>query len=72
MAPADGVPDQNVDEAANVNLAATTFISRDQTGATSGCSDPTTESAFCEFDDIVLTISSPVLVARMVAAGKLP
>jgi hypothetical protein len=26
----------------------------------------------CEFDDIVVTISSSTLVARMVAAGRLP
>lgn len=72
VAPADGVPDQNVDEASNVSLAATSFISRDPTRAASGCSDPTTGPPFCEFDDLVLTISAPTLIARMVNGGKLP
>jgi prepilin-type N-terminal cleavage/methylation domain-containing protein len=49
---------------------AITFFSRVQTSAASGCNDAS--GTFCEFDDIVMMISSNVLVARMVAAGKLP
>jgi prepilin-type N-terminal cleavage/methylation domain-containing protein len=50
--------------------ATTTFFSRVRTPAVSGCNDAT--GSFCEFDDIVVMISSSVLMARMVAAGKLP
>jgi prepilin-type N-terminal cleavage/methylation domain-containing protein len=69
---ADGVPDQNADEAANVNPAATTFYIRNPTSARSGCSDATSGSVFCEFDDMVSWISPNTLIARMVSAGKLP
>jgi type II secretory pathway pseudopilin PulG len=52
------------------------FYSHPPTPASSGCSDPapvgTSSSPLCEFDDIVVMISSNVLIARMVAAGKLP
>jgi prepilin-type N-terminal cleavage/methylation domain-containing protein len=56
--------------AAHAN-ATTTFFSRVQTPAASGCNDAGAGS-FCEFDDIVVMISSNVLVSRMVAAGRLP
>ena len=83
---ADGVPDQNVDEAANVNgttTIATTvgqgaaylqyvYYNRVPAGVASGCSDPTAGSPLCEFDDIVMWISQPLLASRMVSAGKLP
>jgi prepilin-type N-terminal cleavage/methylation domain-containing protein len=61
------------DEIANQahSNATTTFFSRVQTPAASGCNDAGAGS-FCEFDDIVVMISSNVLMARMVAAGKLP
>jgi hypothetical protein len=69
------------DEAANVNGGAPqltpsggykswAFYSRNPTPAASGCSDG--GSPPCEFDDIVVMISSNTLIARMVAAGKLP
>jgi len=53
------------------------FYSRTPTSAAAGCADPTPFGAvgaapFCEFDDIVLPISTNALVVRMVAAGKLP
>ena len=75
------------DEAANVNgnttatpsggYASWTFYSRTRTPAATGCVDPapppaTNTAPACEFDDIVLMISSNALLARMVAAGKLP
>jgi prepilin-type N-terminal cleavage/methylation domain-containing protein len=74
------------DEAANANgnMTATptggysswTFYSRTPTPAAAGCVDPAPGFAnaapACEFDDIVLMISSSTLVTRMVAAGKLP
>src|SRR5690242_2544505 len=59
------------DEAANATLAATTFYSRPPTQAASPCNDAA-GPAFCEFDDIVMMITSNALIARMVAAGKLP
>lgn len=65
-----------------VNLAALVysqmgFYSRSPTPPASGCVDPTppgTASAapLCEFDDLVATISSSTLIARMVAAARLP
>ena len=64
------------DEIANANHAstATTFVSRISTPNPSplGCNDNSGASAFCEFDDIVVMIASNVLIARMVAAGRLP
>jgi prepilin-type N-terminal cleavage/methylation domain-containing protein len=61
------------DEIANAahSNATTTFFGRVQTPAASGCDD-TVPGTFCEFDDIVVMISSNVLMSRMVAAGKLP
>ena len=61
------------DEIANANhaSAATTFFSRIPTPSRSPCSDAAGPS-FCEFDDIVVMISSNTLIARMVAAGRLP
>ena len=52
----------------------TTFFSRTMTPKPSplGCNDNSAASAFCEFDDIVIMITSNVLIARMVAAGRLP
>jgi prepilin-type N-terminal cleavage/methylation domain-containing protein len=49
----------------------TTFYSRFPTPPASPCNDAA-GPAFCEFDDIVVMISSNTLIARMVAAGKLP
>ena len=80
----DGVPDQNADEASNVNGTTTTspgsgynylsyaYYSRNNSSATSACSDATAGSTFCEFDDIVLTISPATLITRMISAGRLP
>jgi len=53
------------------------FYHRNPTPASSGCSDPApgaapSSSPLCEFDDIVIMISPNTLVARMVAAGRLP
>ena len=52
------------------------FYSRTRAPAAGGCVDPTpgnTNAAPpCEFDDIVVMITSNGLIARMVAAGKLP
>ena len=76
----------NDDEAANVNGNTTAtpsgsyqsiaFYSRTRTPAVAGCADPvfpaTSASPACEFDDIVVMISTNALISRMIAAGKLP
>ncbi len=79
------LPPAGSDEAANAagNISTLTgsyptwtFYSRTPTSAASGCVDPAPLGAggppFCEFDDIVATITTNALIARMVAAGKLP
>ncbi len=62
------------DEASNATLVGppTIFYSRNPTSVASGCSDTAAGLPFCEFDDIVVMISVPTLVARIVSAGKLP
>ncbi|HEY6863407.1 MAG TPA: type II secretion system protein [Burkholderiales bacterium] len=67
-------PPAGTDEAANAThtAGATVFYSRTPTPAAAGCSDSAAGSPFCEFDDLVVMISAPVLAARMVGAGKLP
>src|SRR6266545_7017060 len=80
------IPSGN-DEAANVNgnTSATptggylswAFYSRTPTPAASGCVDPipggpASTAPLCEFDDIIVVISPSTLIARMVAAGRLP
>ena len=79
------IPSGN-DEAANVNgnttatpsggYSSLAFYSRTRAPAAAGCVDPvfpaTNAAPSCEFDDIVLMISSSALISRMVAAGRLP
>lgn len=52
------------------------FYSHAQTPGAAGCVDPPFGSAnaapACAFDDIVVVITSNALIARMVAAGRLP
>ncbi len=76
------------DEAANINGNKTAtpsggylswaFYSRTRAPAAAGCVDPDpppapqSAASPCEFDDIVMMISSSALIARMVAAGRLP
>ena len=52
------------------------LYSRTPTPAAAGCVDPvppaTSTAPACEFDDIVVMISSSALITRMVAAGRLP
>jgi len=79
-------PVGNNDEAANVNgntqatpaggYPSWAFYSRTPTPAAAGCIDPvfpaTNTAPSCGFDDIVMMITSNALIARMVAAGRLP
>jgi len=81
----DGVPDQNADEAANVNgtstLAASPvtgssylqyqYFNRTPMGVAAPCSD-TAGSPLCEFDDVVIWLSPSILMSQMVSVGKLP
>ncbi len=79
------LPPAGSDEAANAagnittatgSYSTWTFYSRTPTSAASGCADPAPPGGggppFCEFDDIVATITTNALIARLVAAGKLP
>ncbi len=82
----DGVPDQNADEAANVNgtttLAASAvtgssylqyqYFNRTPAGIAAGCSDTTAGSPLCEFDDVVIWMSPSLIMSQMVSVGKLP
>ena len=81
--PVSPSPSGGSDEAANIggNAVASpggpnaynqwAFFSRSPTPAASGCNDAAA-GAFCEFDDLVVMISSSTLIARMVAGGRLP
>lgn len=65
-----------VDEPVNTIAGnAKTFMSREHSPYASGCSDATSGSPLCEFDDIVAWIPYPALMMKMmkmVSAGKLP
>ncbi len=66
-------PGINVDETLNAAPPGTTFLSRTLTGVSGTCSDgPPMGQPHCEFDDMVMWLSSYTLFSRMVAAGKLP
>lgn len=69
-------PAANVDETTNYDLAkpATTpaFVSRISKDVDSPCSDTAGTTPLCEFDDIVVWISAPVLISKMIQANRLP
>ena len=65
------VPAPNTDEAINVD-SNNTFGYRTATSVSLPCSDTVVGQPYCEFDDIVVWLSSYTLFNRMVAAGKLP
>jgi len=48
------------------------FWQRLHTPASTPCNDSVEGQSFCEFDDILIWISTPVLLNRMVAARQLP
>ena len=73
----------NVDEIANAtanpnipaNNAGTAgfpFIVRTPTDAATPCSDTAGTNQMCEFDDILLWLSSHTVISRMVVAGRMP
>lgn len=65
-------PAGDADETANGTAATTAFYGRQTTPTNSTCSDTAAGQAFCEFDDMIVWIATPILLNRMVAAGKLP
>ncbi len=70
------------DESANVSAITSTwnslflpprpFIQRLHSPANTPCSETNESQPFCEFDDLMIWISAPVLLNRMVEARKLP
>ena len=48
------------------------FVQRVHSTTASGCSDTAEGQPFCEFDDLLIWISAPVLLNRMVEARQLP
>lgn len=66
------VPASNVDETSNADPPGTTFISRTPSRFQTVCSDTVAGQPFCEFDDIVASLSAYTIFNRLIAAGKLP
>jgi len=70
------------DESNNANAITSTWLSppfgdrrfrqRFHTPNSAGCSDTVEGAPFCEFDDLLVWISAPVLLNRMVEARLLP
>ncbi len=48
------------------------FISRGHSGGAAPCSDVAGATPFCQYDDLVIWISAPLLLSRLVEAGQLP
>ena len=66
-------PGINADETLNSNPPGTIFLSRTSTTPGGACSDgPPATQPYCEFDDIVVWLSSYALFNRMITAEKLP
>ena len=59
------------DETENLNEDGV-FVSRPRTEGGDGCDDTDEAELFCEFDDMVIWISSPVLLGELVNVGQLP
>ena len=59
------------DELENTD-ADTTFVTRIRTDGEATCNDAAAASSFCEFDDLVVLIPTPLLLGRLVQAGRLP
>lgn len=59
------------DELENTNLDPN-FITRIRTDGGAGCNDTAGTSPLCEFDDLVVMVPTPLLLGRLVQAGRLP
>lgn len=60
------------DEHFNADSAENIFMTRTYSFPSTNCSDTDPALAYCEFDDLVVSISPNVLKNRMIAAGRLP
>jgi len=60
------------DEFENSDTDDRTFVSRPYTTGSANCADNTEGSIFCEFDDLVVWISTSLLLGKLVEAGQLP
>jgi prepilin-type N-terminal cleavage/methylation domain-containing protein len=69
--PIPGPPAEAADEQENTNNDAT-FVTRHYTAGDPTCEDNVPSKPYCEFDDIVVWLSSNVLKYRLVQAGRLP
>jgi prepilin-type N-terminal cleavage/methylation domain-containing protein len=49
-----------------------TFVRRHHTPAATGCDNTTESQPFCEYDDLLIWLSAPVLFNRLVEARQLP
>lgn len=49
-----------------------TFVHRPHTPSQTGCSDTAEGQPFCEYDDVVIWLSAPALLNRLVEARQLP
>ncbi len=69
-------PAANVDETTNYDTAkpagTPAFVSRISKDIDTPCVDSTAAGPLCEFDDIVVWISTPVLVSKLIQANRLP
>lgn len=59
------------DELENTDLNPS-FITRIRTDGGAGCDDTAGTSPLCEFDDLVVMVPTPLLLGRLVQAGRLP
>ena len=65
------MPAAATDEDENVNLDAN-FVSRIHTLEAAACSETVEAQPFCEFDDLLVYLSTPQLMGALVKAGWLP
>ena len=69
-------PAANFDETTNYDpakpAATPAFVSRISKDVDSPCIDTAGTTPLCEFDDIVVWISTPVLISKMIQANRLP
>ncbi len=60
------------DEFENSDMDDRTFVSRPYTSGSADCADNMEGSVFCEFDDLVVWISTSLLLSKLIEAGQLP
>ena len=70
-------PASNTDELENLVSFAFgntpfTYVARGRTPGGTGCNDAVESSVFCEYDDVMIWLSAPLLFSRLVEANQLP